>query len=123
MVANILSNGITLRDYTKTVEKNLREGELNSIQVCAILVTFRNIFVSIISYVLQIAINWHFRNVCRVGSVGVIMNHIKKDEDPKAMCVLKSNLRFELLLKSISRVLVCHHVFQFPKLTECFHFS
>ncbi|XP_057516593.1 vacuolar protein sorting-associated protein 52 A isoform X1 [Amaranthus tricolor] len=32
VVANILSNGITLRDYTKTVEKNLREGELNSIQ-------------------------------------------------------------------------------------------
>lgn len=32
VVANILSKGIKLRDYTKTVEKNLREGELDSIQ-------------------------------------------------------------------------------------------
>ncbi|KAH9626897.1 hypothetical protein KSS87_002297 [Heliosperma pusillum] len=32
VVANILSKGIKLRDYTKTVEKNLREVELDSIQ-------------------------------------------------------------------------------------------
>lgn len=32
VVANILSKGIKLRDYTKTVENNLREVELDSIQ-------------------------------------------------------------------------------------------
>jgi hypothetical protein len=32
-VANILANGIKLRDYTKGVENNIRQIELDSIQV------------------------------------------------------------------------------------------
>lgn len=34
VVANILSKGTTLREYTKGVENNLRQVELDSIQVC-----------------------------------------------------------------------------------------
>lgn len=56
VVANILSKGIKLRDYTKTVEKNLREGELDSIQVCVVLIACSgNLFVSVISSPLD----WH----------------------------------------------------------------
>nr|GMD19457.1 vacuolar protein sorting-associated protein 52 A isoform X1 [Ipomoea batatas] len=36
VVANILSKGMKLREYTKGVENNLRQVELDSIQVCYI---------------------------------------------------------------------------------------
>ena len=39
-VANILANGIKMRDYTKGVENSIRQVELDSIQVnsCAIVI-------------------------------------------------------------------------------------
>jgi hypothetical protein len=35
-VANILANGVKLREYTKGVENNIRQIELDSIQVSAL---------------------------------------------------------------------------------------